>query len=285
MRTRRRSWCPTDGPWRHVAAVGVLVGLVVASSACGSTRDAVRVDLETVREGVLTVAADVPAPGFWEGEDAATTDGGFEWGLATALADRHDLRLEVVQVPFERIVSGEFGGADLALSQIGRTAERDEVLDFSIGYYTSDFGILVATDADEVTDLATGRDLVWAVADRTLAAEFLVDRVRPDTTARFVADEEAAWELVASGDVDAALVDLTSALVTDARRDDLRVTSRFLSDQQYAIALPTDSPNGALVDAALRAFTRDGTLDELEADWLLPRFATAPDRVPVVRVR
>jgi polar amino acid transport system substrate-binding protein len=263
----------------------VLLGLAAVSSACGSTRDAVRVELETVREGVLTVAADVPAPGFWEGADAASVDGGFEWGLATALADRYDLRLEVVQVPFEQIVGGDLGDADLALSQIGRTAERDEVLDFSIGYYTSDFGILVATDDEDVRDLATARDLLWAVADRTLEAEFLLDRVRPDTTPRFVADEEAAWELVASGTAEAALVDLTSALVVDAGRDDLRVTSRFLSEQQYAIALPTDSPNGPLLDAALRAFSRDGTLEDLEAGWLLPRFATAPDRVPVVRVR
>jgi hypothetical protein len=50
-------------------------------------------------------------------------------------------------------------------------------------------------------------------------------------------------------------------------------------------ALPRGSSNVELVDAALRAFARDGTLDDLEARWLLAEYATDPDDVPVIRAR
>jgi Kef-type K+ transport system membrane component KefB len=72
---------------RVVTAAVVRTALILGAAACGSTRDAVRVDLATAREGILTVAADVPAPGFWEGDAAASVAGGFEWGLATALME------------------------------------------------------------------------------------------------------------------------------------------------------------------------------------------------------
>ena len=42
-------------------------------------------------DGVLTVATNLPAPGFWDGDDIDHLTGGFEWGIATDLAKRFGL--------------------------------------------------------------------------------------------------------------------------------------------------------------------------------------------------
>ena len=45
------------------------------------------------RRAELTVATSLPAPGFWDGADVDELTGGFEDGIARALADRFDLEL------------------------------------------------------------------------------------------------------------------------------------------------------------------------------------------------
>ena len=59
------------------------------------------------------------------------------------MADEFDLDLKIIDVPFADIVAGDLEGADLALAQIEITDERLEVLDFSLPYYASDFGVLM----------------------------------------------------------------------------------------------------------------------------------------------
>jgi hypothetical protein len=52
-----------------------------------------------------------------------------------------------------------------------------------------------------------------------------------------------------------------------------------------AVALPPDSPNGEVVDAALRAFTSDGSIDDLIERYLVPIFESEPDAIPIIRTR
>src|SRR5437868_14026864 len=104
--------------------------------ACASDRSAAGSSFQPVRPGVLTVAtAFLPAPGFWQGRPPTY---GFEAGLAAALARHFGLqRVQVVQVPFAAIVHGKLGGADIALSQLTPTKERDRWVDFSTQYLAS----------------------------------------------------------------------------------------------------------------------------------------------------
>jgi ABC-type amino acid transport substrate-binding protein len=83
--------------------------------------------------------------------------------------------------------------------------------------------------------------------------------------------------------VDAALVDLSTALVLTNGRDDVTTAARFIIGEPVAIALPRDSPNVHVVDAGINALEADGTLEDLAEKWLEPVFATDPDSIPVVR--
>ncbi|MGN9913759.1 transporter substrate-binding domain-containing protein [Phytohabitans sp. LJ34] len=239
--------------------VGALL-VSVLLAGCGAAAPAAG-DFRPATKGELRVAtATVPLPGFWE------EPGGFEYELARALADRFDLRLRVVRVPFERIVSGDLGGADLALSQVTATPDRERALDFSQPY-------LAATPAglahSAIPDLAAARDTRWAVKRGTTLAAVLAGFVRPGTPPALTADEPAALTLLAAGAVDAVLLDMPVALVIANRSSgSLRVAVRVDTDDSLAVALPDGSANREAVDSAIRALTDDGTIDRLTKRWL-----------------
>jgi polar amino acid transport system substrate-binding protein len=253
--------------WVGALLVAVLLAGCGAAPAAGEFRPA--------KPGELTVAtATLPLPGFWE------EPGGFEYGLARALADRFHLRLRVTRVPFERIVAGDLDGADLALSQVTATADRERVLDFSQPY-------LAATPAGlaraAIPDLAAARDTRWAVKRGTTLAAILAGFIRPGTPPALTADEPAALTLLAAGSVDAVLLDLPVALAVADRSDGtLRVAMQVATDDSLAAALPDGSANREAVDSAVRAFTEDGTIDRLARRWLGADLHEAEANVPVI---
>ena len=270
-------------------AVGALALASLIVAGCGDTATMGSVPFTPRAAGTLRVATALPAPGFWDGGDTAESiTGGYEFELATLLADRFGLDLEIVVVPFEQLASGDLGGADLAIAQISRTESRARVVDFSTPYFDTAIGVL-ATTGDEIDDLKEARERTWAVVDGSIEQAFLDEIVLPDSEPVVVADEVAAAAAIEDGRADAALVDLPSALIIAGGSDRLEVVSQFVSEQQYAVALPRSGTdrhdNLDAVDTAVRAFAANGTLDELVDEWLDPRFESSPDRVPVIPAR
>jgi polar amino acid transport system substrate-binding protein len=238
--------------------------------------------------GVLVVATELPAPGFWDGVDPTTVHGGFEWALADALAKELHLSLSIRAVPFEAITSGQLDGADMALAQVTITADRRDRVDLSVPYLLSSPAALVRDqegDDDDITDLATAKERRWVVQHGTTDEEYLDDVIRPDDEPVVVETLQEVVRVVESGTADAALLDLPSALVIAHDRPGLRVPARFGRDEDLAAVLPKDSPNTQAVDRALRALIADGTVDDLRARWLDPVFADRPDSIPVIRAR
>jgi polar amino acid transport system substrate-binding protein len=253
------------------------------SGCSGTPKDEVLVEVAPTVPGTLTVATTLPAPGFWEGDDVTIVGGGYEWGLARSLADEFDLDLKIIDVPFADLVAGELDGADMAIAQIEITEDRLEVLDFSLPYYASDFGVLMLA-GETVRDVDDARAVRWTVVDGARQQAFLDDTIRPDQPVKVVADDVAAAEAITSGAVDAALIDLSSALIQAHDDDRLGVAAKFVSGGEYSVALPKGSVNLEKVDAALRGFQRDGTLNNLAETWLLPLFSTSPDDVPEIEL-
>lgn len=224
-------------------------------------------DFEPAREGVLTVATDyIPQPGFWEGKSGL--EGGFEAGLAEQFAERFDLEeVEIVERPFEQLIAGDLGGADIAMAQITPTAEREEVLDFSEPYLSANPGVLVA-QGFEVKDVMEARDLTWAVQKGTTLEEALDKRIVPAENVTHLPNQPAVVEAVKRGEVDAALLDLPVALAYVRDDDSLSVAAQIATDETLAVALPEGSSNREAVSTAIRAMINDGTLAELAEEWL-----------------
>ena len=71
---------------RSAATAVALAVLVLGGAGCSDTKGAATASFVPAADGVLTVAAALPAPGFWDGDTPASVAGGFEHDLAEALA-------------------------------------------------------------------------------------------------------------------------------------------------------------------------------------------------------
>lgn len=238
------------------------------------------------REGVLTVATDhLPQPGFWQGKEEPK--GGFEWGLAQVLAEQFGLdEVEVIQVPFADLIAGDLGGADLAMSQITPTREREEVLDFSYPYLSANPAAIVRPETS-IKDVMEARELKWAVQEGTTLVRMLNRLINPEEPPDLLAEQGDVVAAVRKGTADAGLLDLPVAFAYAGRsKGRLEVAAQIASDEALAVALPEGSENREAVDTALRSLINEGTIGELAGRWLgveLRGSAFTVEEVPVLR--
>ena len=121
-----------------LVGVAALVGL-----GCDQVRDNAEQQFDPHVDGVLTVATTSARTGILGGRRRLRRSTAASSGRSpTRSRRRFDLELEVVDVPFEPIVAGDLGGADMAIAQISITDERAEDVDFSTSYYVTSAGVL-----------------------------------------------------------------------------------------------------------------------------------------------
>lgn len=256
--------------------------LILAAAGCSDVQRAASGSFAPATKGTLTVATELPVPGFWDGNDPASTSGGFEWGLARALAEKLGLRLAVREVPFSDIVAGRLDGADLALAQVSDTARREAVADLTVPYDESSPAALARRGTeDDLVDLATAEKQRWVVQAGTTLERYLDDVVRPKQKPLLRSTTAAVVQAVVDGDADVALLDLPAALVVAAKKG-LVVPARFDHVESTVGVMPAGSRNLEAIDQQLQRLLADGTVDRLRKRWLDPVFATQPKDVPVI---
>ncbi len=264
-----------------VAAVSVVLACLLA--ACGGGDAAGTFTPRT--PGTLTVAtAQIPDPGFWSGTARHPT-GGFEYGLARALAARFGLaRVRVVVVPFTELVAGNLGGADLAISDITVTSERAAHVSFSSPYLDAPPAILVHPGV-QVPDVDAAQALRWAVQRGTTLQSALEQTIRPSGAPLIVRHQREALQALRSGRVAAVMLDLPVALAY-ARESPhaYAVAAQLPSEDVLAAALPKGSENVEAVDSAMRALNADGTIESLADRWLHTEVSEGQvEHVPALR--
>ncbi|MDE0573773.1 ABC transporter substrate-binding protein [Demequina sp. B12] len=241
--------------------------------------------LDTVTDGVLTIATGNPVYQPWMVNDDPANGEGFESAVAYAVAEELGYTPEQVvwvRTSFESAIAPGPKDWDMNIQQFSITDERKNAVDFSSPYYTTTQAIIADADstlagADTLADLA-GYKL--GVPSGTTSYTVAEQEIGKDALAVFNSAEDtvAAYN---SGQVDAFVIDLPSAFyLTDVELDNAivvgQVTSRLFGDD-FGFVLPKDSPNTEAVTAAVDALDADGTLAAIETEWL----STAVD-VPVL---
>lgn len=266
---------------RRRRALPAFILLAVVAAGCGSGTSAGGKDFDSRTPGVLTVAtAVVPAPGFWDGTAAAPT-GGFEHALAGALAEQLGLEtVKTVIVPFADIAAGRLGGADLALTQMTATDEREASADFSTPYLSAPPGVLVRHGVT-AADAAELKELRWAVLDVSTLTPVVDDSIRPDADPIVVTTRQAELDALRAGRADAVLLDLPVARgIARAEPGSFAVAGQLTGSEGLSAVLPEGSDNREIVDSSIRTLAADGTIDDLESEWL----GGSGSDVPLIRV-
>jgi len=148
VKTKRR-WKTVKRKVGWVFVVVVSLALLLGGSAAGLAAE----------KEVYIVASDISWPPF-EWKDEAGNYVGFDLDVMRGIAKEEGYEIEIVDVAFDSIIPGVVAGKyDIGASGFTITAKREEVIDFSGPYYSSDQAVLIRRDAglNIITALSEGR--------------------------------------------------------------------------------------------------------------------------------
>ena len=128
---------------RVVFFVSLLVAVSLILSGCGAGKAANH--LEAVKQaGVIKVGTSADYPPF-ESVDESGNKVGFDIELMTEIAKRLGVELEWVDMPFDSLIAAvQEGKIDISISAFNYSEERDQTVDFSEAYFTSEDSFTVA---------------------------------------------------------------------------------------------------------------------------------------------
>ncbi|WP_394890479.1 transporter substrate-binding domain-containing protein [Mesorhizobium sp. AaZ16] len=195
---------------------------------------------------------------------------GYDVDVANHLGEKLGLGVELVPViNANRIPSLQTGKVDIIVSTLGKTAEREMVLDFTQPYGLM-FNAVFAPSNIQINDAAELSGKTIGVTRGTIIDIELSKIVPSDATIKRFEDEDKTTSAFLSGQVDAiGTVDLAvKALI---KKNPVRVPEvKFIINRSpLYIGLPKgEVPLREAIDAVLTEMKADGSLNAISEKWL-----------------
>lgn len=218
---------------------------------------------------VITVAVENAYPPF-NSIDENTNEGiGWDYDSVNEICKRLNCKPEFKQAAWDGIFpamqAGEF---DALADGVTITAEREEIVDFSIPYVT--VGQVLLVRADETRDVEALKADANALVGTQIGTtnEIVAKENFPAERVKSFEDFGAAVLATMSKDTDAVVIDnVTASGFMRENEGKLKIIGSLTSDEQLGFVFPPNSDLKAAFDAALEAMKADGTLDALNRKW------------------
>ncbi|SHF97704.1 transporter substrate-binding domain-containing protein [Geodermatophilus nigrescens] len=239
-------------------------------------------ELDTLEPGTLTIATDQPAYEPWMVDDTPENGEGFESAVAYAVAEQLGYAEDDVtwtRVPFNAAIQPGPRPFDFDINQFSITEERRQAVDFSSPYYTVSQAVITTAGsaADGAASLDELRGLRLGAQVATTSLDVLTTVIDPESDPVVFNTNDDAKLALQNGQVDAIVVDLPTAFYITAAELDNGVIVGQIEDSgesstaegdQFGLLLAKDSPLTDCVSQAVDALREDGTLADLEQQWL-----------------
>ncbi len=271
--------------WRCLTALMLATG-AMTMTACGDDEDepgsasttttaaktfAAGTTMKKLQDaGEITIGVKFDVPPFGAKDPTSGEVQGFDIDLAKAIADELGVKPKYIEALSDnRIAFLKDGTADLILSTMTITAERDEEIDFSEPYFIAKGRILVKksdTSIKGVDDLA-GKNVCTALGS---TYEETLKKQAPKAKLRLVDSYSECLELIQNGAVDAVSTDdviLTGMIIQD---DSLKlVDDKELTTEPYGAGIKEgDSAFKAFVDSVIATYKEDGSWATSYQKWV-----------------
>lgn len=234
------------------------------------------------KPGQITVAVSLPAPIWWNGDTPETIKDGFEYCMAAEMAWRAGYdKLEVVNVGWDPLVTGQVKDFDFALSEISITDARKQVVDFSVPYFSSDIGILTKTGV--AVDENSIKDKVVGVQEATTGGTFAMETLKLSKVQVYPSQADM-FTALAAGQIDVAMTDTSIVLAEELKtQGKLQVVGQYKTGETYGALYPKGSSNNAAFDAIIQSMIDDGTMSKLADKYLAAVWGKDPAKVPYLK--
>jgi polar amino acid transport system substrate-binding protein len=233
-------------------------------------------ELQTEKDGVLTVATDSPAFPPYFVDDDPTNGEGFESAVAYAIAAElgyEESQVEWVVEPFNSSYAPGPKDFDFDVNQISITPKRAEQVDFSSPYYEAEQAVVALKDSDVAgaTSLADLADASIGVQIGTTSLEAVDASIQPSAEPEVFDTSNDVVTALKQGQVDAIVVDVPTAyFLTATQVPEAAIVGQFPAPggDQWGALLEKDSPLTACVSQAIDSLDASGELAEIEKQWM-----------------
>jgi polar amino acid transport system substrate-binding protein len=250
-------------------------------------------NLPLLSEGRLTIGTDNPAFQPWfggtgtygpwkarpnQGSGNPATGEGFESALAYAIAEQLGLSADQVEwtpISFNESFKPGPKDFDFDINEISYNADRDQAVDFSEGYYDV-AQALVARTGTPIAEATTFNDLrgyQLGAQIGTTSYSYIVDNIQPSKQPKVYDRSVDVITALNNEQIDGYLTDAPTAYVNVliGQAKDGVVVGQFpaIGEQEYfGLAFEEGNPLVECVNQAIQGLKADGTLEQLETQWL-----------------
>lgn len=273
---------------RTITRAGVAALVVLGAVACApqetpetppASDSCAKENLQTRTPGTLTIATDDPSFPPWVVDNEPENKEGFEAAVAYAVAEElgfSEGEVTWVRVPFNAAIQPGPKDFDFDINQFSITEERREAVDFSSPYYDVR-QVVVTVEGSSIADATSLADLADAKLGAqvgTTSYQTIVDVIKPSGEPSVLNTNEDVVQQLMNGTIDGAVFDLPTAFyITAVELENGLIVGQVpqpagSTPEQFGLLLDKDSPLTACVSEAVDALRADGTLADLEAQWL-----------------
>lgn len=245
----------------------ILAGMLLACcTSCGGNTASVA-DVQAVKDaGKMVIGITEYAPMNYQ-EDGKWT--GFDTEFAEAVCAKLGVTAEFIVIDWDnKILELDSGAIDAVWNGMTITDEVRNGMEVSDAY-VKNAQVVVLKDAANYADVASVSELSFAVEAGSAGEAVAADSGFANVTA--VVDQATALMEVASGSVDACIIDITmaNAMTGEGTSYPDLGYSLELSTEEYGIGFRKGSDLAAEVNAIMVELTADGTLPALAAKYNL----------------
>lgn len=220
---------------------------------------------------IMVTNATFPPYEFYQGNQIV----GIDVDLVREIALRNNLELIIEDMAFDSVIAAvQTGKADVAASGITVTDDRKKQIDFTTSYVKADQVIIVRQESDirGAADLP-GRRI--GVQHGTTGDTYVTTHIGEPERYQ---DGALAVASLATGKVDAVVLDSAPAQEHVARNAGLSILPTSLASEEYAMAIRKNRPELLLMfNKTLTDLQADGTLAAITAKYQTPATGkTAP---------
>ncbi|GFM37924.1 transporter substrate-binding domain-containing protein [Desulfovibrio psychrotolerans] len=193
---------------------------------------------------------------------------GFDIDMWKEIAKRLNLEFTFQPMDFNGIIPGlQAGSIDAAVAGITIKPERQEVVDFSDGYYDSGLSLLVKADNTAVNGIEDLKDATIATKLATSSVDFAYTFAKKEKVKLFPNNDGMFMELL-SGGADAVIFDMPVVMDFASKYEgQVKVVGPTYQGQAYGIGFPKGSKLVPDVNKALADMKADGTYEQMYIKW------------------
>jgi polar amino acid transport system substrate-binding protein len=257
-----------------------------AASETGTAEKAcAKENLQTKEPGTLTIGTDNPGfpPWFQDAEGAPwdpttePTKMGYEAAVAYAVAEElgfGDDEVTWTVVPFAQSFRPGPKDFDFDINQISYSDKRAEAVDFTSSYYDVNQAVvaLKSSKIANATSIADLKDAKLGAPVGTTSYDYIVNNVQPNEQPGVYDTLNDAISALKAKQIDGIVVDYPGAFyMTAVQIPNSKIVGQFPtvgSQEYFGLVLEKSSPLTPCVDGAVETLRENGTLEQLQQEWL-----------------